>query len=669
MDSATPRPPSSLRSLPSATQRRRGPPTSLRIDTPAVNSDVALVQSESSASASGLSSATSDSDSFVFPNPSKPRTSRNMKKLSLTLPSAQSSTNSLLSTDSHAVEPQRRLSIVSLPAPVPATSLRRKGEEDQNLGSAPYHDGPVQILPGIWLGSEDNVRDWRGLMERGIKSILNVAKEVSTVFDSVKPHRAFMSTPDLSSTGGDTESTFYPAHVPSGRPAMHYLKLHWSHGQADLVHSGFPAAFAFVDRALERGDGVLIHCQCGVSRSATLVIALVMRAAVQRSPNVPCDVWALKGMQGAYDFVKEKSNAIGPNMSLIYQLLDYERTLKAGTSSPASLDQSPSEAEWSRQRLLMDQATTDDDRESVEIMREARALDQAMEDRLMARKSSMSSMSSSGSCPRRSRYISRKRAGSIASVMTGSSLLSENLVEEDEEAELLGVGGGFDESSEGTGCSSAEPTEDEGSRSRKDSGEQPSSGFLTARQMPALRMPPSAPHHKSSFNLPPPATAIRANFDLTPRPLSKARTRRPPNLAILPPVPSSPIIPVNSPPSLPLVNTRRPRADARKPTAPPANLRIKVQPPSRPKLTSAVSTPSQMLFVFPPSPTLATRTPSTMTLTSNASYPFPPLATPRVSSFKADGRRRSFIGVPPPSTPTVASSRVDARGWIGGLGK
>lgn len=320
--------------------------------------------------------------------------------------------------------------------------------------------------------------------------------------------------------------------------------------------------------------------------------------------------------------------------------------------------------------MLMDEAHTDDDRESIEVMQEARALDQAMEDRLLARKSSMSSMSSSGSCPRRSRYASRKRAGSIASVMTGSTLLSEHLVEEDEEPELSSVGSGFDESSEGTACSSAEPTEDEDSRSRKDSGDsKPSTGFLTARQVPAVRMPPSAPYYRSSFNIPPPpATAIRASFDLTPRPLSKMRGRKPPTLAILPPVPSSPIIAVNSPPSPPPANARRRRADARKPALPPADLRIKVQHPPRPKLTSAVSTPSQTLFVFPPSPTLSTRTPSTMTLTSNASFLFPPSATPRVSSFKADGRRRSFIGVPPPSTPTIASSRVDARGWFGGLG-
>ncbi|OCH96477.1 hypothetical protein OBBRIDRAFT_718531 [Obba rivulosa] len=676
MDAATPRPHAPFLS---STPRRRGPPPSLCIDTPSQPSDITLVHGENSASASTISSATSDTDSFIFPPSSKSRSLRNMKRLSITLPSAQSSTTSLgpLTNESTqpAPEPRRKLSIMSLPNASSSALFRRRGEDadGDNADEVPYLDGPVQILPGIWLGNEDNVRDWKGLVERGIKSVLNVAKEVSTSFDAApRPLRSFKSVPDLNAQASSSDPTHFPAHIPSGRPSMHYLKLPWSHGQSDLVQEGFPAAMAFVDQALKRGDGVLIHCQCGVSRSATLVIALVMRAASQRSPNVPSEVWALKGMQGAYSYVKERSKWVGPNMSLIYQLLDYERAFNSSETSPG---RSPSEEEWGRRRQMLEDTDAEADRESVEVMREARALDQAMEDRMVARKSSASSLSSYGvGTMRWNRNSSRKRTGSVASSMSRGSIISEQLLEEDEEEELLGVGGGFDTTSVEATSSSAEPTEDESSGASRVSyspethvlNTQPPSPPQTARNLPSVRMPPSAPAHKGSFSLPPPpATAFRATFDLPSRSRVKSKPRRrPPPLGILPTVPSSPIIPVDIPSPLPT----RSRIEPRKPEQPLAHIRgaAKTQtlilPRARP--ASMINTPSQTLFVFPPSPTLTTRTPSTMTLTSNSSYPFPSLATPKVATFKADGRRRSFIGVPPPATPTTASSRVDARGWL-----
>ena len=58
-----------------------------------------------------------------------------------------------------------------------------------------------------------------------------------------------------------------------------------------------------------------------------------MRAAAQRSPNVPPEVWALKGMQGAYSFVKEKSKYVGPNMSYVSPL-DYDVMCHLTTVSP-----------------------------------------------------------------------------------------------------------------------------------------------------------------------------------------------------------------------------------------------------------------------------------------------------------------------------------------------
>ncbi|KAK0456249.1 hypothetical protein EV421DRAFT_1751280 [Armillaria borealis] len=441
---------------------------------------------------------------------------------------------------------------------------------------------------------------------------------------------------------------------------MHYLKLMWSHGQQDLVASGFPAAMAFTDAALDRGEGVLIHCQCGISRSATMVIALVMRAAAERSPNVPPEIWALKGMQPAYDFVKQKSKWIGPNMSLIYQLLDYERKLNGSPSNSERSSIVDEEEEWGRRRRLLDEAPSEpEDEENTFVMQEAKALDKAMEDRIVARKSSASSTSSMASSTSgvgmgaawRSRYGARKRTGSVA-----SSIFSEELVEEDEERSLLGVGGGFDETSSferDTSSSSTNSPDD-----------------VDYRRSTTSRPPPSAPIWKTSFSFAPPPSATRATFDITPK-----VKRRP--VPLLPPVPPSPtnVIVNSSPPKAPKHHpspstspsprphklSLRMRTESRKPAPPPLHLRHSVLNQARPQ-TSHAATPSQTLFVFPPSPTMG-RTPATMTLTSEG-VPWPAI-TPRVSTFRSHGRTRSFIGIAAPPTPTTAFSKVDARGYVG----
>ena len=579
----------------------RGPPASLRIQTPKTVLSVQL-EDGSATSATSLNSALDSADdsdflsTFKHQPPQKARSLRNMKKLSLNLPSAHSSTASLQlpqvqePSSAHPAGPRvRRPSIASLPPTTSnPTSLGLHRKEEDGSPTIPYCDGPIQILPGVWLGSEDNARDWAGLMERGIKSILNVAKEVASPFDAPTstPLRQFVSTPNLKSNfPSDSEGQYHPPHPASGRPGLHYLKLAWSHGQQDLVEKGFPAAMRFTDEAIkERGEGVLIHCQCGISRSATLVIAVVMRAAAENSPSVPPEVWDLKGMQGAYSFVKSKSKWAGPNMSLIYQLLDYERRLDPSNRSPSSSISSVAdeEEEWGRRRRMMDETPSDTEdnsqtREADAIREEARALDKAMEDRIVARKSSASSLapslaSSTGvgmGAAWRSRYghNGRKRAGSVASNVTNHSVFSEDLMEEDEEQELLNVGGGFDSDSKGTRSVS--------NLSSRQNSPESSADFKPAAQIalaapPRRRLasnasrsstssasgvPPSAPVWKTSFQLPPPPkTAARATFDLPPVPVQKARVpkplkplnqsgskRRPAPLGILPPVPSSPV--------------------------------------------------------------------------------------------------------------------------------
>jgi tyrosine-protein phosphatase len=320
----------------------------------------------------------------------------------------------------------------------------------------------------------------------------------------------------------------------------------------------------------------------------------------------------------------------------------------------------------------------------------------------------------------RSKYSNRKRTGSIASNMTGNSKISENLVEEDEEPELLGVGGGFGtdrerrRSADTLESSTASSPDKELEAVPRDVRNEP----LTARPLSALRSLPSAPAWKSSFNIPPraiPKTAVRTTFDTSSRPLKLKH--RPPPIG-LPPVPPSPVtivvseqepLPVfTQPPSSDMISmsasdstsspsqslpdnasvihpsshlslrsaslpkpTVRKRTESRKLPPPPLHLR-KVQA-LEPSMLLSPTTPHQTLLVFPPSPTLTTRTPSAVMLTTAAAgnttakgkgkVPFPSLATPRVSTFKQHGRTRSFIGTP--MTPTTAFTKVEAKGYVG----
>jgi len=347
---------------------------------------------------------------------------------------------------------------------------------------------------------------------------------------------------------------------------------------------------------------------------------------------------------------------------LIYQLLEYERVLHPENVPQAHSEKSSlmdEEDEWGRQRRALDESPSghEDTCESVEIMREARALDKAMEDRIVARKSSTSSIASSSGVGMgsawRSRYGGRKRTGSVASNATSGSILSEDLVEEDEEQELLGVGGGFDDTS-------ISPVSFESSPEPNVSP----AGPKPVPKRAVTHPPPSAPPGKTSFSLTPrrPATVVKPCFEAPPLHTLKLGKRQ--NVVhVLPSVPGSPI--AGAVDQTPTAVPNRIRTQSRKPAPPPLHLRKPSNTPNQSQPISA--TPSQTLFLFPPSPTFTTRTPSTMTLTSNLNVPvpFPSSATPRVATFRSQGRTKSFIGLGMPPTPTTACSRVDARGWIG----
>lgn len=704
-------------STPSA--RKRGPPAPLTLASgphKAISATVVINENGDPSPAEPPAMPQLHGTTIMQPAPTRdsraPGPSRNVKRLSLSISSVSTSQNDTPQSPIVEAPPQpRRHSVATLPNASVSSILQRNNEGDATTSA--YADGPIEIMPRIWLGSEDNARDWKGLIERGIKSILNVAKEVSSPFDSAPNHqpiRNVTSAPNLSSTTVQRHTgTYQPAHLQSGRPAMHYLKMPWSHGQSDLVRSGFAEAMQFIDEALARREGVLIHCQCGVSRSATMVIAFVMRAAQVGGQDVPADVQALRGrgMQGAYDFVQKKSKSIGPNMSLIYQLLDYERALRADNSPGKSSFGASEDEEWERQRRQLDSP----DQESNEILKEAKELDREMEER-RARKLSLASTSSTTSVtglvvnptPWRVRYGARSRAASMDSNFTSKSsvsVLSEDpLAEEDEEEErdpTKVTTPDTDATDEDVHCfgmhyGRPEPTP-------------------IAEFKPSLP-PPSAPAHKVSFGIPrapPSATPQQVSFpssisgssvasrrsnppritvttSITPSPPSateltvKKEKRRPPPLKDMTPTVPFPAIQIEresiqpsqsvaSSASSTASSSKSRRLSSRISSLVPFPVKNVLAAISSPKPTSsAAPTPSasQTLFVFPPSPrTRGVSTPSVLTLTSTPllSATFTTgIQTPRAGGFrKRTDSRKSWIGLSA-VTPTTATARVDVRG-------
>ena len=73
----------------------------------------------------------------------------------------------------------------------------------------------------------------------------------------------------------------------------------------------------FIERAIESGGRVLVHCFRGFSRSATMVVAYLM---IKKSMMLP----------EALKIVKKRRPSVKPNSGFISQLMDLQLRIRAG---------------------------------------------------------------------------------------------------------------------------------------------------------------------------------------------------------------------------------------------------------------------------------------------------------------------------------------------------
>ncbi|XP_067098406.1 dual specificity protein phosphatase 10 [Osmerus mordax] len=143
------------------------------------------------------------------------------------------------------------------------------------------------ILPFLYLGNEQDAQDLHQLQRLNISFILNVT----------------------------THLPLY--HYDTG--LFSYKRLPATDSNKQNLRQYFEEAFEFIEEAQRAGQGLLIHCQAGVSRSATIVIAFLMK-----------HTWMT--MTDAYKFVKTRRPIISPNLNFMGQLLEFEEDLNNGVT-------------------------------------------------------------------------------------------------------------------------------------------------------------------------------------------------------------------------------------------------------------------------------------------------------------------------------------------------
>lgn len=147
-----------------------------------------------------------------------------------------------------------------------------------------YPEGPLLVIPpNIFLYSEPTLQE---VLKFDV--VINVASEVMSL-DSLLPNEK----------------------------KIEYHHILWTH--SSKISLDLDRVTELIQVATLQNKKILIHCQCGVSRSASLIVAYIMK-------------FYKMGLNDAYNHLKSTAKEISPNMGLIFQLMEWSESWSKGNT-------------------------------------------------------------------------------------------------------------------------------------------------------------------------------------------------------------------------------------------------------------------------------------------------------------------------------------------------
>jgi len=93
-----------------------------------------------------------------------------------------------------------------------------------------------------------------------------------------------------------------------------YKKFEVTDDPSEIIKRYFSETTKYIHETISDGKTILVHCNRGVSRSASVVIAFVMWKFTWK-------------FEKAFDYVRQKRDVIYPNNGFVKQLEEYEKDL------------------------------------------------------------------------------------------------------------------------------------------------------------------------------------------------------------------------------------------------------------------------------------------------------------------------------------------------------